>query len=66
MSENYFGRNTSNDEKYKDLYASIMRIAEKSAEKEKEAVGFEPISTDQTLRNVQNAYKDMYNKKEEE
>ena len=66
MSENYFGRNTSNDEKYKDLYASIKRIAEKSAEKEKEAVGFEPISTDQTLRNVQNAYKDMYNKKEEE
>ena len=66
MSENYFGRNTSNDEKYKDLYASIMRIAEKSAEKEKEAVGFEPISTDQTLRNVQNAYKEMYNKKEEE
>ena len=51
---------------YKDLYASIMRIAEKSAEKEKEAVGFEPISTDQTLKNVQNAYKDMYNKKEEE
>jgi len=64
MSENYFGRNTSNDEKYKDLYASIKRIAEKSAEKE--AVGFEPISTDQTLKNVQNAYKDMYNKKEEE
>tara|TARA_B100002019_G_scaffold245968_1_gene223639 strand:+ start:53 stop:247 length:195 start_codon:yes stop_codon:yes gene_type:complete len=64
MSENYFGR--ENDDKYKDLYASIMRIAEKSAEKEKEAKGFEHISSDQTLKNVQNAYKDMYNKKEEE
>ena len=63
MSENYFGR--ENDDKYKDLYASIMRIAEKSAEKEQEAKGFEHISSDQTLKNVQNAYKDMYNKKEE-
>lgn len=65
MSENYFGRNTSNDEKYKDLYASIKRIAEKTAEAKQEEKGIREISPQQAMLNVQNAYRDMYNKKEE-
>ena len=64
MSTNIFGRNTE-DNKYEDLYASVKRIVEKSERKE-EARGFKNISSHESLTNVQDTIRQMYNKKDDE
>ena len=65
MSTNIFGRDENSNEKYQDLFASVKRIAEKSAAQEQEAKGFKDISGQQQLANVQDTYKQMINKKDE-
>tara|TARA_B100000686_G_scaffold254387_1_gene265625 strand:- start:3432 stop:4016 length:585 start_codon:yes stop_codon:yes gene_type:complete len=66
MSENYFGRDNQKDEKYADLHASIMRIANKSAEQKPEPKGFKDISDQQAVLSVQDAYRQMIQKPEPE
>lgn len=44
MSTNIFGRDTTEDQKYQDLYASVKRIVEKSAKEEAELKSTEDTS----------------------
>lgn len=64
MSTNIFGRDTTEDQKYQDLYASVKRIVEKSAKEEAESKGIKDISGQQSLKGIQNTYQQMVTKKE--
>ena len=58
MSENILGQ-SDEKEKYQDLYASILRIAEKSQEKEIEKNhAFRNLSTDGSLTGLRQTYID--------
>ena len=65
MSTNIFGRDENGNEKYQDLYASIKRIAEKSEKKEIQAKGFQNLSSNEQMKNVQDAYTEMIRKRNE-
>lgn len=58
MSTNIFGRDTTEDQKYQDLYASVKRIVDKAERKPLEAG--KHISPEQSLTNLQSTIAQMY------
>mgnify|MGYP003139350921 CR=1 FL=1 len=64
MKTNILGRNTEEDQKYQDLYASVKRIAEKSEKKEEEVI--KNIFSGQSSVNVQDTIRQIYSKKNDE
>ena len=58
MSTNIFGRDTTEDQKYQDLYASVKRIVDKAERKPLEKG--QAISQETSLTNLQSTIAQMY------